>query len=73
MQGIYTDQLALVTGIRNLFEKYSSLSDDLEDRHSAEAYIERLDDYDHTFQEHHKAIMAMEGMSSEHDYLKKKN
>ena len=73
MQVKDTDQLALVTDLRNLFEKFSSLSDDLEDRHSAEAYIKRLDDYYHTFQEHHKAIMAMVGMSSKHDYLKKKS
>lgn len=44
----------------------------IKDKHSTEAYIERLEDYHHTFQEHHKAIMAMRGMSSEHDYLKKK-
>ena len=72
MQCIYTDQLALVTDMKNLFKKFSRLSDDLKDRHSAEAYTEKLDDYYHTFQEHHKAIMAMEGMSSEHKYLKKK-
>ena len=73
MQEIYTDQLGIVTDMKNLFKKISGLSDDLKGRHSAEAYIERLDNYYYTFQEHHKAIISIEDMSSEHDYLKKKS